>query len=192
VNRTSAAALRAELLAIDERLAPVAAADDCAQPDVECVTDGAAPFCNAGTCERADDVRAGCDDRCTCEATRQALANRYQGDCAGFNLVPSVAYPCYDCENPSLIVFVLNRGDAAFDGQAVISAEPFEEGSSLALPDAVTTTFHLEPGDVSPPIRLVAKEAGLATVRVTAAGDCQPRDDASTSGELPPPDLKCE
>jgi hypothetical protein len=55
----------------------------------------------------------------------------------------------------------------------------------------VTVSLDLAPGAVSDPIRIESKGPGDAMIRVTADGDCQPLNDASTPVTLPNPVNDC-
>ena len=193
VSRAGAGVLSAGVLAVDAGLCSDAGlTGTCARPDVSCPTSATRPVCLNRQCTQDDPVHSGCDDACGCEAVREASLSVWKNECSGFDLWPIVGIACGVCEDSTSAVVVGNRGGQAFHGQAVISFESIENGTPAAdLPEPLTVTLDLAPGAVSPAIHVPSKGAGSATLRVTAPGDCEPLDDASTYVDLPSPSNPC-
>jgi hypothetical protein len=159
-----------------ESCAPAAAAS-CAAPAVSCPPLTERAVCDRGRCTFHAPERTGCTDRCYCDSERfGALLSQQLTGCGGFDLQPN-DIACDVCDGGGADVVVGNTGTADFDGDAVISFEPYEGVSTPPLPAAKTVTLHLAPGERSAPIHFDSDTTAGAKVRVTAAGDCYPQND---------------
>jgi hypothetical protein len=163
----------------------------CGSPEVTCPINATRPICLNGQCTQDDPMHNGCDDACGCEAVREASLSVWKDECSGFDLWPIVGLACGACQDSTSAVVVGNRGGRAFQGQAVVSFEPIE-GDTADVPEPLTVTLDLAPGAVSQAIHVPSKSPGTATLRVTAEGDCQPLNDASTEVSLPSPANPCD
>jgi hypothetical protein len=178
---------------IDDDACPQARELGCHEPEIACPERTTRAICDAGYCTRDDPEHSGCTDQCACSAQRAALVGVSKDECEGFDLLPAVSWPCPSCEESAVYVVVMNRGSERFSGDAVISWDPQEGalGQEL-LPAPTTVTLELEPGTISEAIRIASLSAGTATVRVTAAGDCNSLDDDRTHAALPSANVDCD
>jgi alpha-tubulin suppressor-like RCC1 family protein len=164
----------------------------CMVPGVTCPEPTTRVVCDAGYCTRDDPEHSGCSDRCGCTAVRYASSSVWKDECAGFDLWPSIGLACPACEGSTLTVVITNRGSERFEGDAVISFESDgSDGVAAELPDSVTVSLALEPGQVSTAIHVPSRGAGSANLRITTAGDCNPLDDV-TQVTLPSPSNACD
>jgi hypothetical protein len=158
-------------------------------PEASCPSPTTRAVCLFGACTQEDPAHSGCDDACGCGARIAAqVTGTLQNECGGFDLWPILGAACGACADPSSAIVVGNRGSKRFTGDATLS---FESSGGLAdppLPDPVTVALDLGPGEVSQAIHVASRGAGGLTIRVTAGGDCNTLNDASTSADFPPVD----
>lgn len=161
----------------------------CTSPAVSCAVPERQPFCNNGSCDRYDPVRSGCDDPCVCDVAR--FPNRgFRDECAGFDLQIFYVGNCSTCDRVGLHVALTNRGSTTFSGDLRLS---FDDGDPVPAP--MTTHVTVSPGEVTMPFVFQTDGVGggqESFVRVTAAGDCNPDNDATWQGLIPKTSAVCE
>ena len=96
-----------------------------------------------------------------------------------------VSLPCERCGPGGAYFVVGNRGDAAVSGPAVLSFEPEDPNEAALVPAPRSLDLTLAPGEMTKAIYVENSAHVLVRPRITADGDCEPRNDNSSGVTFP-------
>lgn len=172
MHRNQADEMAAELSRIEDAYCASAEELECTFAAPECPKPAGELACVDGHCVRFDVDATQCDNACACKVL-QNLAHDppvVEQQCKGHHLMLHHFVTCAECERSRLYFAVANYGQTAFTGDATIE---LSSDTDAELPEAMTVTLSLEPGQHSEPLYFEFSEAsGPAFARLIVADNC--------------------
>lgn len=143
--------MTAELARIDDTYCGRAEELGCNFESPACPTPKGDLACVNGRCVRFDPDITECEDACACGVLEDlAEAPPYiQEQCEGHHLVIAGFHACSSCNSSRQYFALANVGQQAFSGELTIELDTDEAG--LNLPEPMTLTVSLEPGEHTEP-----------------------------------------
>lgn len=172
MHQNQASEITAELARIEDTYCSSAEQLDCSFAQPECPSRPGELACVEGACVRFDRDATGCDDACACKVLEN-LANEpplVEQQCEGHHLMLHRFVNCGDCGSSRLYFAIANYGQTAFDGDVTVE---LWSDSGTELPEPMSFSLTLEPGEPSEPIYFEFSEAsGPAYARLVVADNC--------------------